>query len=347
MEDARRLQLIQIFRGLAATLVVFYHATTVGGTNLQVYFLNNLFHFGHCGVDFFFVLSGFIILHAHYEQAGKRGRIPAYLTARFIRIFPIYWIMMAAYLVFYWHHPERNVPTLFDWDTLARAFVLYDQSNEPVVPVAWTLTYELVFYLFFTLYFVVGRAIFGLMTLAWVALVFAEWAGGLRTGHLVLMRPVVLQFLVGCLAAALAHRFPPARTGRWVVLAGLLFAAVGMAEVEEFLGEYETIRHWTIPCFLLILAAACYDKGGRRQYPKTLLLLGDASYVIYLLHYLVLLVLIEAHIAHPWPTNPRLPLVLYIGVTLWIGVLIHRWIERPLLGALRRRLLPVGGASGA
>jgi peptidoglycan/LPS O-acetylase OafA/YrhL len=75
-ETFGRLDLIQIFRGLAATLVVLYHASTVGGAHLHVQFLNDLFHFGHCGVDFFFVLSGFIILHAHYDQNGDWKRIP-------------------------------------------------------------------------------------------------------------------------------------------------------------------------------------------------------------------------------------------------------------------------------
>jgi peptidoglycan/LPS O-acetylase OafA/YrhL len=208
-----------------------------------------------------------------------------------------------------------------------------------VVPVAWTLTYELVFYMAFSVYILAGRAVFAVMTVGWGTLILAQWAGAVHVPHPVVLRPIVLQFLAGCLAAAVVKRLPPARTARWVILAGIVFVVVGMAENEQFLNDLETLRNWTAPCFLLIVAAACYDKAHPRQYPQTLLLLGEASYVIYLFHYVFLQALIELHRAHPWPTNPRVPLVVFVIVTLWVGCLIYRYVDLPLRVYLRRRLL--------
>ncbi len=51
------------------------------------------FGFGHAGVDFFFVLSGFIIMHAHTADIGKPERLYRYLWRRATRIYPIYWIV--------------------------------------------------------------------------------------------------------------------------------------------------------------------------------------------------------------------------------------------------------------
>jgi len=47
--------------------------------------------FGHAGVDFFFVLSGFIIFFVHGKDIGKPSRLPHYVWRRFIRIYPVYW----------------------------------------------------------------------------------------------------------------------------------------------------------------------------------------------------------------------------------------------------------------
>jgi len=87
-----RLVGIEASRGIAALLVVLFHTTVI--MNLPKYFgalpLHGLFKFGYAGVDFFFVLSGFIILHTHMNDIGKKGAIASYARKRFIRVLPIY-----------------------------------------------------------------------------------------------------------------------------------------------------------------------------------------------------------------------------------------------------------------
>ena len=73
-EAHHRLLGIQAGRGFAALLVVFYHATKM--ISLPQYAghepLHGFFQFGHAGVDFFFVLSGFIIMYVHYDDVDSR-----------------------------------------------------------------------------------------------------------------------------------------------------------------------------------------------------------------------------------------------------------------------------------
>lgn len=72
--SVNRLSSIESARGIAAFMVVLFHTT--GIMNLPKYFsvmpLGGVFGFGHAGVDFFFVLSGFIILFIHYDDIGKK-----------------------------------------------------------------------------------------------------------------------------------------------------------------------------------------------------------------------------------------------------------------------------------
>ncbi len=83
----------RVFRPLAASRRLWlslYHATR--GLSLPQYLgyipFGNGFGFGHAGVDFFFVLSGFIIMHAHATDIGKPERLSRYLWRRVTRIYP-------------------------------------------------------------------------------------------------------------------------------------------------------------------------------------------------------------------------------------------------------------------
>src|SRR5580692_2096905 len=92
-----RLLGIQLARGAAAVLVVLYHAGR--GLALPQYLghvpLGGLFNFGHAGIDFFFVLSGFIIFTVHHGDIGRPSALPRYVWRRLARIYPIYWVVTA------------------------------------------------------------------------------------------------------------------------------------------------------------------------------------------------------------------------------------------------------------
>src|SRR5438105_10339285 len=84
---------LQTGRAVAAWMVVLYHAS---GSIFTKYFVGErpvgrVFDFGYAGVDFFFVLSGFIMLHVHRDDLGRPKRLGRYLWKRCTRIYLPYW----------------------------------------------------------------------------------------------------------------------------------------------------------------------------------------------------------------------------------------------------------------
>src|SRR5260221_9879970 len=88
---------LQACRAVAAILAVLFHAS-VGIFALDKYFghkpFGPVFDFGFAGVDFFFVLSGFIMMHIHAADIGQPRALRAYLWKRFTRIYPAYWAVL-------------------------------------------------------------------------------------------------------------------------------------------------------------------------------------------------------------------------------------------------------------
>src|SRR5262249_15248359 len=135
--------------------------------------------FGYVGVDLFFVLSGFIITATCRADLGRADRLPRYLFRRFWRIFPAYWAALAAAVAFYACSSPRTVfgrnwPA--EWcDTL---LLLPQQTGCRFLPVAWTLSYELMFYLAFGVLFLLPRRAARPALVGWAALVAATAAAG-------------------------------------------------------------------------------------------------------------------------------------------------------------------------
>ena len=88
---------LQMLRGLAATLVVLFHLQAAAIAEGHQPGILGWFEGGEVGVDVFFVLSGFVIVHA----ARGRQHLGAgwFLRQRFWRIVPPYWAVLALTLV--------------------------------------------------------------------------------------------------------------------------------------------------------------------------------------------------------------------------------------------------------
>ena len=165
MKNQSFLPSLQVFRGIAALMVVFHHLWN----QISFFFaihnvaLDQLAADGQYGVDFFFVLSGFIICYSNYNKAQVRSASGEYLRNRILRIYlpylPLSFLMLLSYRIF---------PSLSQGDrdiSVVKSIFLLPVPGFTALAVARTLVYEIFFYTVFITFFFSTRLFYGLLLL--------------------------------------------------------------------------------------------------------------------------------------------------------------------------------------
>jgi peptidoglycan/LPS O-acetylase OafA/YrhL len=299
---------LQAGRGIAALAVVVSHsalaARDFGGTDWP--FLS----YGWLGVDFFFVLSGFIIFHS---TAGTGKTLRSYVLARFRRIYLPYWPVGIGIALLYLALPGISEGAR-SWSWLP-TLTLAPVNSSTALSVAWTLKHEILFYLLF------GIAWFGGFLrpamILWAILIAAATVAGIDT---VALQPINLEFLFGMLACMAV------RSGRAHPL--LLIGTIGCFALWIIFGasrELSFLVGMGIAFAIPPLVAA--EWRGKLAVAASLVLLGDASYALYLTHPLVTPAIARLLAGH----GPAI-LILSILTAIVVGIAYHLLVERPLLG---------------
>lgn len=339
--ESRRLPGIEAGRGVAACMVVVYHASRhLERTGFGLPFAFGLERAGHAGVDFFFVLSGFIILFAHRHQIGDTKSLAAYIERRWTRIFPLYWLVLAAWLVVFIFGSSALEPTI---GMLAANALLIPTESPPLVGVAWTLHHELMFYLVFSTLFlsrILGAALLG----AW-----AIWISAVAFGILEPHAPPVLrtatsiynlQFLMGLVAAWVSRRCSAGFAVSAALIGTVGFFATFFAEASRRLdGESPTARlAYGTACALFVVGMGRAETYEKLRIPTFATAIGKASYAIYLIHLLAIGIVYKCMMGIGVGTSvdPRLVLLLLVVSAIMIGMWVSRWIEQPLMAAVRK-----------
>ena len=89
-----RFRALDAWRGICAALVVLFHVPVLHIAKDWPAFANL-----QLGVDFFFVLSGFVISHAYQERLSSADQARGFLVARFRRLWPLHVAVLAAFVV--------------------------------------------------------------------------------------------------------------------------------------------------------------------------------------------------------------------------------------------------------
>jgi exopolysaccharide production protein ExoZ len=337
---------LQALRGVACLLVVLYHlgqyeARLGLGTN----FLAPYQWFGYAGVDLFFVLSGFVIAHAHRGRLGRPRLLPGYVARRVWRIYPVYWCAWLLGLAVTTQVYGHDVSVL-DWRaSWAGWLTLLPIDGTPpnlFVPQAWTLTYELAFYAAFAAFFVAPRLAGGLFVL-WGCLVVARLATGFRPTPLaadVALGGYVLEFLAGLTLAFGRVRVPAVAAAAglgWLVAGSLLFNTPGNS--NALMDD----PAWRVLVFgpaaaVLVGHVVARERANRFRPPAWLLRVGDASYSIYLTHMPVVYALWLVTIRWPHERAPHAAwLLLLFAAMVGSGFVLYYAVERPLVRLARRQ----------
>lgn len=328
----RRLPWLETMRAVAACWVLAHHANQYVGYYVAPFGqrLATIFTNGYLGVDFFFVLSGFIIaLSSERLRASGRG-FTDYVKARLIRIYVPYLPVGIGMLLLLLFVP--GLSTLQRSPGMLTSLTLLPSASLPALSVAWTLTHELLFYALFSLYFISRRALFAALA-AWGILILGLWFLG-HTPELpakYLLDPVNLCFLLGVALYYLTRG--GLAVGAGVALAG---AALGVAAIGLEAGLPRPERWLLALGFAGLIVCASSPWAGRYAPARWMLALGAASYSIYLVHTPVLGLAIRAVATYFPGAAPSVAFVAISAVALAAGILYYRVYERPALSAARR-----------
>jgi len=331
---------IQYLRAIAASLVVCHHAFAPPAVNS--YYRHS---FGEFGVDLFFVISGYIMWTTTVR--GRRGPV-SFWAARIVRIVPLYWLYTTLFLMVAVFVPQA----LFTEAGRDAAFVLKSYLFVPAVhptfggvapayTLGWTLNYEMFFYFVFGLSLLVARPAlrFGLFAGLFLLLVLAGSMAGPQGAILsTYTNPILLEFLAGVALAALGPWLMRGAPG--MGLAALLMAAAWLVFIG--LSEARTARiiAFGIPAVVIVAGALILEPIARRRTSGIALLLGDASYSIYLAHPFAQRVWLLAIGLFVPDLGAPVAAALYVSSALLIGILggvvSYLLLERPLLAAGHR-----------
>ena len=343
---------VQVLRFVAATLVVAAHVLASVRRNLHTTADSGLLKNGVLGVDIFFGISGFVIylsaIGLQQRRDGGWHTAKEFFRRRFLRVAPSYYLLTCAKLAVFLVAPAAMAffrPHLLN--TVA-SFLFVTRVHggnlsQPVLTVGWTLCYEMMFYLLVTVLLLFRVPVFKGAALA---IGVSSLIGLLVRTHegiaAFLFNPVELEFLGGM---AIAAAVPILRKLAWPIPVALLLLGLWLGLLAPHVGQADTIadvhfRFFAIPGLLIVVAIVALERRVHWSRLRTLLLLGDASYALYLTHEFVLppTVRLTRQLGSAGGPGVALAFVATLALCYAVAVAYHLWLEDPLTRTLLTRL---------
>lgn len=344
----QRFDVLDALRGLCALLVVFFHLPVSSHLHPLA-----LFRHGYLFVDFFFVLSGFVIAHAYGGRLGSVKDLGPFLIKRLGRVWPLHAVMLAAFvgleLCRLWFHfdaatpfaRDRSVEAIFTNLLLIQSFNIhpYLTWNGP----AWSISVEMGAYVVFAAIMVLAprrfTAISLLLIVAGALIVLTQSTRFMNTTYNFGFPRAAYGFFLGCLVHRIWLMKPPTFSP---VVAGWL-QLICLVVVGGYVSYAQ--GPWTVaaPLFFAVSIWIFAEERGlvsRILSVRPMLALGHWSYSIYMVHmFVITIMLILARKLQIMPDGRRIDFgspwlndlfaLAVIGLIIGLSVLTYRLVEIP------------------
>lgn len=340
---AVRLDSLTTLRFFAAFMVLLFHAVPAFINNPK---LDLIVSIGRFGVDFFFVLSGFVLAWSWNPRRSRR----TFYALRWARVWPLHAFTFALAILAgmgtSWYAGLLNITLLHAWDPKAGVRLAF---NTP----SWSLACEAFFYALFPL--IINRlvrlrnlqlvlallAALGalLATPVIIHLVPAFWTKAVwLTSQMPLTRLPI--FVIGMICALLVQRGVRIPIPAWTAIpcvALLSILAVATPTLTPILWIWQLLILPVIVLAIMRYAGLALERGGDAS-PSWLVTLGDQSFALYMIHFIVMTTMLNTFAFRGW-----LALAVMVAVSMTAAALLHIGVERPAERVLRRRILRTEG----
>jgi peptidoglycan/LPS O-acetylase OafA/YrhL len=339
-----RIYSLQALRGVAVLGVVLFHMTAVehkysGGDILLPRWLD----FFQSGVDLFFIISGFVMVIVSRGRFQKLAESKRFLFNRVSRIYPTYWLYYFLTLAVVLVQPGM-VNSTHGSSSLLMSFLLLPNDKVLLVMVAWSMLFELWFYLVFAGVMCFRERWLPGFLMGWAMLLVVfnsvqDWQD-YNPALKIMLHPYALEFIAGVALALLFYSRHSARIPLSMIRIALVIAlipGIGLIGYYRLFDEQGMLRMFSVSAVFgtLVFGLALLERRQHIRMPAFLVATGDMSYTVYLSHLLVLGVI--GRIWQIFGTAPDSLLdnvvfsVLMMAAVVCYGWVGYRCFEKPVL----------------
>jgi exopolysaccharide production protein ExoZ len=319
LDQRKKFENIQFLRFIAASSVIVHHVPTLPS---MIW-----------GVDLFFLISGFIMCYV------SQFSVDQFFIKRCVRVLPLYWISTLGVFSIALIAPALLNSTTANYMHLIKSllFIPFDKNGSGVFPilyVGWTLNYEMFFYFIFYIALLVShkyRAVICALMIATLCLLFVQFPESL------VMRFWSNSNIVNFLTGVFVYVFLKRDSG-WIMQCLMvlfcMFVVMG-ANNFAYLHRFVTLD---IPLMLGFSVMVVYMSN----FPLlgVFVLLGDASYALYLSHsYVVQVIDKKTHLFEQGFWIAGLTTIGVFCLCYLVAILIWLYFEKPLDRILKKIFL--------
>ena len=326
---------IQLLRAIAAWIVVFHHFVQIYFQMHGADFFSSLLaRYGNIGVDFFFVISGFVM---YKSTNGKTVSVREFIFNRIARIVPAYWFYTCVtgiiILIFNGVIPKTDIESVF---LLKSLFFIPAQNPSgiglyPLLTVGWTLNYELAFYAAFatSLLFMPHYRLITMVVGIFLLQTLAKELGGDFGFY---ANRISFEFLIGVVVGIIHSK----GLLRIPLSIAIIFSIGSVALILAGSASHHYLKVG-IPCAVIVAAALSQEKYFVQH--GWLTKLGDWSYSTYLCHVIVLS--IGFKITQIYSLNSYLMLAICCPIILILSWISYTYIEQRATAMLKMNFGPI------
>lgn len=329
---SNRLESLTSIRFFAAFFVVLSHLGFLQGSSLEFLFVED----GFIGVTLFFILSGFVLTYS-YQARFLQQKISYldFFIRRLFRIYPLHLLtlILAIPLSLSLVNLLAFIPNLLLIQSWIPIKSVYFSLNAP----SWSISSELFFYACFPFLVVLSRkillSIFALLIAVQIGILTLPDADDLKHA-LLYISPFfrISDFILGILLCHLYQTHAEVGKNKALLLQlsalATLFVFIVLAEMFSISQPYKFSLYYIVPMAFLIFAFCFQSRFSTILSNKYLLILGESSFALYLIHQLIIRYGLMLH-EHYSQLNLEILAIVMILLSVLSGILLYYIFEKP------------------